>query len=130
MIWYNWIRDVYKMKYEDGKIVKGCVTGIENYGIFISFDEYYSGLIHISEISNNFVRNINDYIKIKDRIYAQVVDIDFENSKFKLSIKNIDYRNDGKFINGNDNYENGFEPLKNRLELWISEKIKEIMDKM
>ena len=38
---------VYKMKYENGKIIKGCVTGIESYGIFMSFDEYYSGLIHI-----------------------------------------------------------------------------------
>ena len=53
-----------------------------------------------------------------------------ENNKFKLSIKNIDYRNDGKIINNDDNFSNGFEPLKNHLDLWINEKIKEIMDKM
>ena len=111
-------------------IVEVTVTGIQKYGAFVLINNKYDGLIHISEISSGYFKNINDYIKIKDKIYAQVVDIDFENSKFKLSIKNIDYRNDGKFINGNDNYENGFEPLKNRLELWISEKIKEIMDKM
>ena len=51
-------------KYEKGKIITGCVTGVENYGIFVTLDEYYSGLIHISEISNNFVRNINDYVNI------------------------------------------------------------------
>ena len=85
-------------------IVEVTVTGIQKYGAFVLINNKYDGLIHISEISNGYVRNINDYIKIKDRIYAQVVDIDFENSKFKLSIKNIDYRNDGKFINGNDNY--------------------------
>ena len=45
-------------KYENGKIVVGCVTGIENYGIFVSLDEYYSGLIHISEVSNKFVKDI------------------------------------------------------------------------
>ena len=52
------------MKYENGKIIKGCVTGIESYGIFMSFDEYYSGLIHISEISKKFVRNFKYYFNI------------------------------------------------------------------
>ena len=60
------------MKYENGKIIKGCVTGIESYGIFMSFDEYYSGLIHISEISNNFVRNVNDYVNIGETIRVKI----------------------------------------------------------
>ena len=111
-------------------IIKVVVTGIQKYGAFALIDDKYDGLIHISEISSGYVRNINDYIKIKDEIYAQVVDIDKENNKFKLSIKNIDYRNDGKILNDNDNYSNGFEPLKEHLDLWINEKIKEIMDKM
>ena len=111
-------------------IIKVVVTGIQKYGAFVLIDDKYDGLIHISEISSGYVRNINDYIKIKDEIYAQVVDIDKENNKFKLSIKNIDYRNDGKILNDNDNYSNGFEPLKEHLDLWINEKIKEIMDKM
>ena len=111
-------------------IIKVVVTGIQKYGAFVLIDDKYDGLIHISEISSGYVRNINDYIKIKDEIYVQVVDIDKENNKFKLSIKNIDYRNDGKILNDNDNYSNGFEPLKEHLDLWINEKIKEIMDKM
>ena len=111
-------------------IIKVVVTGIQKYGAFVLIDDKYDGLIHISEISSGYVRNIHDYIKIKDEIYAQVVDIDKENNKFKLSIKNIDYRNDGKILNDNDNYSNGFEPLKEHLDLWINEKIKEIMDKM
>lgn len=111
-------------------IIEVTVTGIQKYGAFVLIDEKYDGLIHISEISSGYVKNINDYIKIKDKIYAQVVDIDEENNKFKLSIKNIDYRNDGKIINSEDNFSNGFEPLKEHLDLWINEKIKEIMDKM
>ena len=111
-------------------IIEATVTGIQKYGAFVLIDDKYDGLIHISEISSGYVKNINDYIKIKDKIYAQVVDIDRENNKFKLSIKNIDYRNDGKIINTDENYSNGFEPLKERLDLWINEKIKEIMDKM
>lgn len=112
-------------------IIEVTVTGIQKYGAFVLINDKYDGLIHISEISSGYVKNINDYIKIKDKIYAQVVDIDEENGKFKLSIKNIDYRNDGKILNMDDgNCTNGFEPLKEHLDLWIKEKIKEIMDKM
>ena len=113
-----------------GDIIEVTVTGIQKYGAFVLINDAYDGLIHISEISSGYVKNINDYIKIKDKIYAQVVDIDYENNKFKLSIKNIDYRNDGKIVNNNENFSNGFEPLKEHLDLWINEKIKEIMDKM
>ena len=42
-------------KYKYGEIVTGYVTGIEKYGVFVSLDEYYSGLIHISEISEKYV---------------------------------------------------------------------------
>ena len=111
-------------------VIQVTVTGIQKYGVFVLINDKYDGLIHISEISSGYVKNINDYIKIKDKIYAQVVDIDEENNKFKLSIKNIDYRNDGKILNSDDNFSNGFEPLKDHLDLWINEKIKEIMDKM
>lgn len=111
-------------------IIEATVTGIQKYGAFVLVNGKYDGLIHISEISSGYVKNINDYIKIKDKIYAQVVDIDKESNKFKLSIKNIDYRNDGRIINNEDNFSNGFEPLKEHLDLWINEKIKEIMDKM
>ena len=61
-------------KYKSGDIVTGCVTGIEKYGVFVSLDDYYSGLIHISEISDGFVRNIHDYVKIGETINAKVIE--------------------------------------------------------
>ena len=61
-------------KYKKGEIVFGCVTGIEKYGIFVNLDEYYSGLIHISEVSNAFVRNIHDYVKVGETIKVKVLD--------------------------------------------------------
>lgn len=112
-----------------GDIVKATITGIQKYGAFALVNDSYDGLIHISEISSGYVKNINDYIKIKDTIYAQVVDIDKESNKLKLSIKNIDYRDTGKIIN-DENYVDGFETLKDHLDIWINDKIKEIMDKM
>ena len=104
-------------KYEKGKIITGCVTGIENYGIFVTLDEYYSGLIHISEISSNFVRNINDYVNIGETIKAKVVDIDDENYHVKLSIKDINYKDDGSKLIRLAETKSGFEPLKEHLDL-------------
>ncbi len=116
-------------KYEKGKIITGCVTGIENYGIFVTLDEYYSGLIHISEISSNFVRNINDYVNIGETIKAKVVDIDDENYHVKLSIKDINYRMNNqkrtKIVETNE----GFMPLKNNLDRWLGDKLLEIKAK-
>ncbi len=116
-------------KYEKGKIITGCVTGIENYGIFVTLDEYYSGLIHISEISSNFVRNINDYVNIGETIKAKVVDVDDENYHVRLSIKDINYRINNqkrtKIVETNE----GFMPLKNNLDRWLNDKLSEINSK-
>ena len=113
-------------KYECGKIVTGCVTGVENYGIFVSLDEYYSGLIHISEISTKFVKDINDYVNIGETIRVKIVEKDDETCHLKLSIKDIDYRVNSKRRNKIVETEKGFETLSIKLEDWIEEKYSEI----
>ena len=77
-------------KIEKEDVVKVTVTGIQKYGAFVNTEDY-EGLIHISEISYGYVKNVNDYVKIGDEIYAEVVDIDEKDNHLKLSIKNIDY---------------------------------------
>ena len=80
-------------QYKKGQIVTGCVTGVEKYGIFVSLDDYYSGLIHISEISDFFVKNPNDYVHVGETIRAIVIDdSDSDSFHVKLSIKNLDYK--------------------------------------
>ena len=49
------------VKYKVGSVVLGYVTGIKEYGIFVQLDSNTSGLIHISEISNKFIKIINNY---------------------------------------------------------------------
>ena len=112
-------------KYKKGEIIKGCVTGIENYGAFISLDEYYSGLIHISEISDGFVSNIQNYLNVGDTIYVKVLEVDEENYQVKLSIKNIEYKVKRKRTPIKES-PNGFEPLGKMLPRWIESKINEI----
>ena len=85
-------------------------------------------MIHISEISYGFVKNIHDFINVGDNIYAEVVGIDDDNKKIKLSIKDIDNRKNGTKLKRMAETKNGFNPLKENLDKWINEKIKEITD--
>jgi general stress protein 13 len=114
-------------EYKKGQIVKGNITGIENYGIFVSLDNYYNGLIHISEISNDFVKSVNDYGEVGETIYVKIIDVDSEQNHVKLSIKDVDYRIDNK---GNKKeikeIGTGFGILKFNLDKWIEDKLKEI----
>ncbi len=113
------------LKYEKGKIVTGCVTGIEKYGVFVGLDEFYSGLIHISEISRNFVRDINDYVSVGETIRVRVVETDEANYHVKLSIKDLDYRVNRRVKNNVCEVGDGFAPLKANLDGWISDRIEE-----
>lgn len=111
-------------KYKENEIVEGLVTGIEQYGIFVSLDEYYSGLIHISEISEGFVKDINNFVNIGETIKVRVLDSDDDTFHVKLSIKNLNYRinrNKTKIIETGS----GFDVLKEHLPIWINEKNEE-----
>lgn len=108
--------------YKEGSIIKCQVTGVEKYGIFINTENDYTGLIHISEVSNSFVRDVNDYVKVGEEIYCQVLEVDENNKQLKLSIKNINYKStvDDKKIQES---RLGFLPLKNALPGWIEDKL-------
>ncbi len=112
-------------KYKKGRVVRGTVTGIENYGIFVSFDEFYSGLIHISEISHGFVKDINSFVKIGETIYVEILEVDEESCHLKLSIKNIVYKvkrkeNKKKIVET----KHGFRTLAYKLPFWIDQSLK------
>lgn len=112
-------------EYKKGKIIKGTISGIETYGAFVNLDEYYSGLIHISEISDGFVKNINDFLKVGDVVYARIIGVDEENYHLNLSIKNVKYkvrpRKKGKRI---IETRLGFKTLAYKLPIWINESLK------
>jgi len=113
-------------KYRRGYVIPGIVTGVENYGIFVGFDENYSGLIHISEISNDFVKNINDVARVGETIYVKIIDVDEDNCHVKLSIRGIDYKPYKKGRQKINETELGFLPLKEHLDDWITSKLQEI----
>lgn len=112
--------------YKTGDIIRGCVTGITKYGVFVSLDNYYNGLIHISEISDGFVKNVGDFVNVGESIYVKILDIDEEESKMKLSIKDIDYKLGKPKKDTVAETEKGFSTLEKNLDKWIDEKIGEM----
>jgi general stress protein 13 len=75
------------MKYRVGQIVEGKVTGIQPYGAFVALDAHTSGLIHISEISDGYVRDISRFVKPGDVVRVKIIDIDVKNHQARLSLK-------------------------------------------
>ena len=76
-------------KYKVGSTVTGNVTGIEKYGAFASLDEDYSGLIHISEITEKYVSDVTDYLNIGDVISVKIVSIPEKHNQLRLSAKGL-----------------------------------------
>jgi len=116
-------------KYRKGRIVSGVVTGIENYGIFVGLDEFYSGLIHISEVSKGFVKDIHEFVTIGETIRVKIIDVDDDSCHAKLSIKDIEYRPSRKKRQQIVETELGFQPLADHLDAWIANKLQEIQKK-
>jgi len=110
-----------------GDIVLAKVTGISDFGFFVSIGNF-KGLCHISEISNNFVEDIKKFVSVGDEIYVLILDIDDESKKVKVSIKDIYYLSHDD-ENRIKETRRGFLPLKEMLPIWIKEKMMEYENK-
>lgn len=111
-------------KYECGKVVNGIVSGIESYGVFVSFKDFHSGLIHISEISYDYIKDLNKIFKKGDNVKVKIIGIDEEHNHLQLSLKQLlpPKTNKNKGIIPT---EKGFETLEKNLPIWIEERLKE-----
>ena len=74
------------MQAELGAIIEGKVTGITKFGAFVTMPDGTSGLVHISEIANTYVNDINEYLTVGQQVKVKVVGITPE-GKINLSIK-------------------------------------------
>lgn len=73
--------------FEVGQIIEGKVTGIQPYGAFVALNEDVQGLVHISEITHGFVKDINEHLSVGDTVKVKVLNVDEEKNKVSLSIR-------------------------------------------
>lgn len=74
------------MLVEVGKIVEGKVTGITNFGAFVQLPDGKTGLVHISEVAEEYVKDIKAHLKENQLVKVKVISVD-NNGKISLSIK-------------------------------------------
>lgn len=78
---------VIDQKYRVGDVVEGKVVQIKEYGCFVELEPGLDGLVHISEVNHKRIGNINDEFSIGDVVKAKILEIDKDNKRISLSIK-------------------------------------------
>ncbi|MBP1525514.1 MAG: S1 RNA-binding domain-containing protein [Spiroplasma ixodetis] len=74
-------------QFKIGDIIEVTINNIVSFGIFCKCPNNYTGLIHISNISNSFVNNVEDYFSNDETIKVEIISIDNDNKKLSLSTK-------------------------------------------
>jgi general stress protein 13 len=121
-------------KIETGSILTGKVTGIQPYGAFVALNENTQGLVHISEITHGYVKEINDHLKVGDEVQVKVLSIDEEAGKIGLSIRATEEppvqqtvkakkprKRQAAAIIAETEGQQGFNTLKEKLQEWIDQ---------
>lgn len=115
-----------------GQVVKGKVTKIVQFGVFVSVEDGIEGLVHISELANRHVENPETVVKQGEEIFVKVIDVDLDRRRISLSLKQADESVDPASEDfdpaiygmpaeydeeGNYKYPEGFDPESNE---WIA----------
>ncbi len=86
-------------RYARGTIVKGKVTSVTDFGIFIELEEGIEGLIHVSELSKEKIDSPKEFAQVGDDLEAAVLQVDTVDRKIALSIKNLDEQKEKAEVN-------------------------------
>lgn len=113
------------MQIKVGDIVNGVITGIQPYGAFVALDDGHKGLIHISEISERYVKDVHLFVHMNERVDVKVLEIDENEDHIKLSLKAV-AANKARFrrpqhtsIQALPRMVIGFSSLAEKLDGWI-----------
>ncbi|MEN9666575.1 MAG: hypothetical protein RLZZ326_2938, partial [Planctomycetota bacterium] len=85
-----WTTDI-PARYKPGDVVKGNVTKITNFGVFVGLEDGLEGLLHISELSEEKIENAEDLVKVGDPIEVKILRVDTEDRKIGLSKKRVSW---------------------------------------
>ena len=70
-----------------GEEYDGTISSVMNFGLFVQLDNMIEGLVHISEMSEKFIKNPSDIVSVGDVVKVKVIKIDKERQKVGLSMK-------------------------------------------
>ncbi|MED4403037.1 S1 domain-containing post-transcriptional regulator GSP13 [Metabacillus fastidiosus] len=127
--------------YEVGSVHTGKVTGIQPYGAFVALDDQTQGLVHISEVTHGFVKDVNEHLKTGDEVQVKVLTVDEKSGKISLSIRATqeapaEEKREAKkpqrrqaTVKTETEAPQGFNTLKDKLEEWIEQSKKEEIKK-
>ena len=94
-------RIFFSIAVKTGDVLEGVVKSITNFGAFIQLPDGETGLVHISEVANSYVKDINDYLQKDDQVKVKVLSID-DNGKIALSIKQAEVKKEQNKKTGAD----------------------------
>ena len=81
-------------KYQPGELVKGKVTKITNFGVFVGLEDGLEGLLHISELADHKVENPDEVVKVGEEIEVKILRVDTDDRKIGLSRKRVEWAED------------------------------------
>ena len=126
-----------------GEIVEGKVTGIANFGAFVEIGNGKTGLVHISEMSNNYVKEVGNYVKEGQTVKVRILGIN-NKGKIELSMKQAEQNAkpadsfvpkrenltvSNNYSSKNNSSKNNFEEMMSKFKKLSDEKMKEFGNK-
>ena len=119
------------MNYQVGDLVIGKVVSVKPYALFLSFDDGSKGLLHISELSDAYIRDIEKYGSVGDEMKVKILSIDETNGFLRVSVKRVPQEEQySTHVNESriflDENEKDFSALEEKLPTWIKETLKKV----
>ncbi|WP_088006558.1 S1 domain-containing post-transcriptional regulator GSP13 [Indiicoccus explosivorum] len=118
-----------KKQYQTGDVVVGKVTGIQPYGAFVALDDETQGLVHISEITYGYVKEVSDYLAVGQEVNVKVLEVDEKSNKISLSIRATQEKPPAPRKDGgqrqslqskvDERDSEGFNSLRDKMQEWI-----------
>ena len=117
------------MEYEVGQLIIGKVEAVKPYALFLTFNDEAKGLLHISEISDSYIRDIEKFGSIGDEMRVKILSIDEHNGFMRVSFKQVPdedkyttHSNEKRHIP--EINKEAFASLEEHLQGWIDETLK------
>jgi small subunit ribosomal protein S1 len=85
-----WATDI-PSRYQPGQVVRGKVTKITTFGVFVGLEDGLEGLLHISELADHKVENPESVVKVGEEVEVKILRVDTEDRKIGLSRRRVDW---------------------------------------